>query len=139
MKASRRNILALIGVAPLATKEALEDKAMRLAGIQQGGNAASYGVPGVINDPTKQQMVSALRIPSVREEMRSLLFEEVKYVNAIDHDLASKRSFSLAAKIAFQRQRLVERRLEEMQGEYIWHKINRAIFRALGLSTNSVR
>lgn len=135
MKPSRRNILALIGATPLAAREALETKAMSLAGVA-GPEAPTppYGMPAASSDPTKQQIISALRIPSVREEMRSLLFEEHQRVGYLDHDLASKRSFSLAAKIVFQRQRNIERRLVEMQTEYTWNRINQAILRALGLS-----
>ena len=67
------------------------------------------------------------------ETVRSILFEENKIVGAIDHDLASKRSFSLAAKVTFQRQRNVERRIEEMKTEYTGSRIYSAMRKATSL------
>ncbi len=67
-----------------------------------------------------------------REAIRAILFEEYKLVGAIDHDIASKRSFSLAAKVTFQRQRNVERRIDEMQAAYPHERINKIIRGFLG-------
>lgn len=48
-------------------------------------------------------------------EVESACFEENRFVHVIDHDLWSKRSFSMAAKITFQRQRNVRRSMEGMR------------------------
>lgn len=83
--------------------------------------------------PTNEQMQEALRFPQAREVVTHLLYEEERLVGRIDPDLAVMRSFSLNAKIAFQRQRNVERRLAGMGHEYPYQRINRAIFKVLGI------
>lgn len=58
------------------------------------------------------------------EEVRAMLYEENKTVVSIDHDIASKRSFSTAAKVVFQRQRNVEQRLADMQKPHVSWRID---------------
>jgi len=56
-------------------------------------------LPEIERTPTDGQNRAALRLPWVRAEATSLLYEQNRHVYALDADLAVLRSFSLAAKI----------------------------------------
>lgn len=131
--ATRRRFLSMLGAAPLAGK-AVADQA--LSGIATAGNMgdggfgpapnhlsqmlgaeALYPPQNIAPSPfdLKQRnslLKKALKIPALRGEIESLLYEENHAVGYLDHDLAQKRSFSLAAKVTFQRQRNVQRQLQ---------------------------
>lgn len=89
--------------------------------------AYTNGVPAAEFERTRR----ALSNPVNREAARSLLFEQNRYIHRLDHDLASKRSFSLAAKITFQRQRVVERDLADRCGPSAWLRWDRFMSRLL--------
>lgn len=119
-----------------------------LAGITSvgaGGSAPQsgpYGAPasvseGGMNIPREVRergMRWALKNPELRAELESLVYEDNRHVGWLDHDLASKRSFSLAAKVTFQRQRNVQRRIEQDVLESSpWRRISAWSDRALKL------
>ncbi|MBK8009583.1 MAG: hypothetical protein IPK23_15025 [Rhizobiales bacterium] len=60
---------------------------------------------------------------AARAEAESVIFEDERKVGFIDPDIACARSYSLNAKIAYQRQRNVERRLQQLQNEWPWQKL----------------
>lgn len=136
---NRRSILQLFAAAPvgapLAAKAAVESAAAELSKI----NAVGVGEAGPTNpspgmslaDPTREQTHFALRVPETRAAIVSELYEQERRIWSIEPDLAVKRSFSLSAKIAFQRQRNVERRLAEMEaGLPLWQRLSKLIFDA---------
>jgi hypothetical protein len=145
MKTNRRTILGLIGMAPVAGPAAAraiaENTAANLAGVALRAGSTVYGpatLPCNPSHPTDAHTRLALKIPAVRKHVRELLAEEQRGepVYRIDPDLAVYRSFSLNAKIVFQRQRNIERRLEGMASEpaRVWERIAQAVFKAVGIS-----
>lgn len=69
-----------------------------------------------------------------RAEYTSAVFARNRNVSYIDLDLATKRSFSLAAKVTYQRQRNVERQIEEDSHEDgpFWQRPDTLIRKAAG-------
>lgn len=116
-RAFLRMLPAGVVAGPAAARAAAEQAAAKLAGMDIGGLGAQAELPRGQYAPATYTdraalMTRALRVPAVRAELTSLLFEEHRRVGFIDPDIANKRSFSLAAKITFQRQRNVERDIE---------------------------
>lgn len=128
----RRSFLKAFAASPLAARAAAEKVAAELSGISQGvgygsgevggmsTSAPSHPPPSVLNESTIR---SALASAVARAEIESIFYEEGRHVSRIDYDLASKRSFSLAAKIAFQRQRNIARRMHDFanDGHTYWY------------------
>ena len=135
--ATRRSILVLLGMAPTGApllKQALDAETMKLAGVGSGG--ASHGQPAADqstgNPPlTEEQRRLALRIPAARTEIETLLYEEQRNVGYLDADLACLHSMSLNARLCFQRQRNVKRRIAEMENGWQWQRLDRAFLRFL--------
>jgi hypothetical protein len=137
----RRRVLGLLAAAPLAARGAAEESAMRLTqmirpqglGFIRGaeGGPASGPMPAV----TAAERRFALQWPSLRQQIESELYQANRVVHSIDHDLASKRSFSLAAKVAFQRQRNVQRALDEFRKDepHVWERMNSLFLKARSL------
>lgn len=106
-----------------------------MAGLGGGG---SYGQP--FGESTKAMGFDAratlrklLESPALRDEYSSLMFARHRRVGALDLDLANKRSFSLAAKVTFQRQRNVEREIEEDAAELPpWQRVEAVLKRVAG-------
>ena len=127
----RRAFLSLIGAAPLAGRAVAEDIAKQ-AGIEASGlkvNSVLSGsmvgnVKSGVGRPPSDMWREAFRVyPELRSQQESTFFEQEKIGTiAIDPDIAVYRSFSMAAKIAFQKQRNVARRMDELQGVPWWHK-----------------
>jgi hypothetical protein len=125
----RRSILRLFASTPVAAPmaaKALNDQlvgdlaGVKASGLSDAGAPSGYATSG---DPTPDQVKAALGSPPLRGRVVSALYEEERRVFALDPDLAALRSFSLNAKIVFQRQRNVERRLAEMQTtEPLWRR-----------------
>jgi hypothetical protein len=125
---NRRKFFGMMAAAPAAAKGAADMAVAELSRINVGAGAlgqlggGSYGMP-VGSYPTsagqqrlfdpRELMRKALADPKQRAAMASLLFEKHRTVGVIDPDIACYRSFSLNAKVAFQRQRNVERDLDE--------------------------
>ena len=125
----RRAFLSLIGAAPLAGRAVAEDIAKQ-AGIEASGlkvNSVLSGsmvgnVQSGVGRPPSDMWREAFRVyPELRSQQESTFFEQEK-IGTIDPDIAVYRSFSMAAKIAFQKQRNVARRMDELQGGPWWHK-----------------
>jgi hypothetical protein len=125
---NRRKFFGMMAAAPAAAKGAADMAVAELSRIGVGSLGAtqlgvgSYGVPtgsypvscgpNRLFDP-REVMRKALADPKQRAAMASLLFEKHRSVGVIDPDIACYRSFSLNAKVAYQRQRNVERDLQE--------------------------
>lgn len=137
MMSNRRRVLQLIGLspaaAPLAAKAAFDGEAMKLAGMVELSGGGGCPAPSANSDPSRAQIRLALMNKSVRQEIEANVYEQERFVGRLDPDLAALRSFSLNARIAFQRQRNVERRLQDMQQDWSWLRFNDIIFKAIGL------
>lgn len=135
MKTSRRKMLSILAgvpiAGPLAAKLAGDQATADLAMINLKGHFPSvpdgYAVPG--NAPTEgiteAQRRLAIKIPWVRDQIKEIFREDSYYVGGIDHDIANKRSWSVAAKVTFQRQRNIERKLDQCVKEYTWNRISK--------------
>lgn len=116
---TRRGFLKLMGASPLAAKAAAEEVTKSLVGI---GIAPTYpyGIPvsGMAVGQSSAQMgkseiAKMLMDAAFRSQVESASYRRNRHVSYLDLDLATKRSFSLAAKATFQRQRNVQREIEE--------------------------
>lgn len=141
---NRRGFLHALSRAPavgVAARAAIEQEAAGLVRVGMLGGAvpASSGPPDypqAAEEPTPDQIRHALLSPFVRRQVESILYEEQRHVGTIDPDIAVLRSFSLSAKIAFQRQRNVGHRLamiSEGPTRWSWRRVNAVILRAVGL------
>lgn len=95
-------------------------------------------VPSSHGELSHLQWRALLKIPQAREAITSQLFERERRIVRIDHDLAVKRSFSLAAKIAFQRERNVAEELRLLSEQYPWQRlqdIGKKFLHLVGLTT----
>ncbi len=137
----RRKVLGFLAAAPLAgplaARAAAEKGAAQLAGVTMLPAGQSGNAPLPSPMATSSQMRALLLDPRSRAELMSAIYEDEFRVYSLDHDLASNRSFSLAAKIAYQRDRNVERRLANMHNEWPWQRINAAVTRYLGFPMSS--
>jgi hypothetical protein len=129
MTIARRGFLRLLSATPLAGKMAVEQAAGRLAGvdlsgIRFGATPTSGEGPASANPyPNAEAIRKATLIPGNRKAIMDFLWEDSREVGYIDPDLAVLRSFSLNAKIAFQRQRNVERRFQSLTKDYPWNRM----------------
>lgn len=133
MKATRRRFFALAGSAPIAAKVAADKAVADLSGIAHGGSGLAFGNPTASAEITQDQFRLAFLNPLMRSAIESSLYEQEKWVGHIDVDLASYRSFSMAAKIAFQRQRNVQRRIKNMSEGYSWDRLTKLVKKAIGI------
>lgn len=120
---NRRKILSLFAAAPVAAKQVAEEAAAKLANVDITGihdHGPSGGLDAMAEGYTTDHVKKVFQNQFLRNQVRDRIWEDHKHVYAIDYDLASKRSFSLAAKICYQRQRNVERELERMQRQSNW-------------------
>lgn len=127
--ASRRRILSFIGAAPLGGLVSAESAAVKLSGLAMLPNGKADPSPDTV-DATADQCAAAMRNKLLRRQIESMLYEQEKRVCCIDPDIAVMRSFSLSAKVTFQRQRNVEKRMEDMALDYPWRRLNRFILSA---------
>jgi hypothetical protein len=125
---TRRMAAGLLGALPFARRTATEvlrtgvvttvqsaDRVGRTMGggypgEQQGGQVNRAPVPLM---PSHQAFRLALRTPHVRDAIMEAVWRDNRRVHAVDPDIEIYRSFSPMAKITFQRQRNVERELQE--------------------------
>lgn len=125
MAVNRRSFVKACGALPFVGKAVAGAQAAKLAGICSP-NAAEMAL-GVSGDQTSNATSNVgpsrqfdqravlrklMESPEARAEFESLLYQQNSRVHYLDVDLATKRSFSLAAKVTFQRQRNVRRALE---------------------------
>lgn len=128
---ARLPAVAAIGGKMMADKAAAELSGMSINGLGGDINMPSAGPP---SEPSADQWRHLLRFKSVRDELETLLAEtDYRRVYGLDHDLAVKRSFSLAAKVTFQRQRLVAERLAQMQSRWPWQRMTDIAERVMGV------
>lgn len=131
IKLARRGFLRFLPAVPFAAHSAADQIGRELAGIEISGLArGGYGSPkgsetSAAMEVTTAQISAACKIPGLRKQIESLAFEGNRYVSRIDPDLAVLRSFSLNAKVTFQRQRNVAREMADKDGSYIsgWNKL----------------
>jgi opacity protein-like surface antigen len=140
---NRRRFFGLMAAAPIAAKATAQSAAADLAKIQvnglgqYGAISGGYSVGGLSPSPDygidpRSLLKKALLDPSKRAEIESLMFERHRGVGAIDADLACYRTFSLNAKIAFQRQRNVRLALQEEVGESGWQRWHESFHKLTG-------
>lgn len=114
MKLARRGFLRMMPTAAIAVRSTAEGIARDLSKVEIAGlGNNSYGMSVKSQPGQTEAFVRALNMPGLRSQLESYYFESNKTVNRIDPDLAVLRSFSLNAKIAFQRQRNVAAELEQ--------------------------
>lgn len=114
---ARRRFLKLMGVgsaaAPMAAKAAAEQEALKLTQFGKGNAAllssmAEAGPGGVSwTTPQKQYDNAAayVKLFGMPAHVEKSVRERASYVQWLDHDIASKRSWSLAYKVLVQRER----------------------------------
>lgn len=139
---NRRKALGFISAGSLTARRTVEQLAA--SGISTGnglGKSVGCELRNTLRDPTnlnqakgmidwnkaqREAIEWALKEPSHRAKLESILYEENRNIFSIDPDLALNNSYSMMAKIAYQRQRNVERALREaVQSDSIWNRVER--------------
>ena len=113
---SRRSVLQLIGLSPVAAPlaaKAARDKAIgELSGITNmpyGAPMPGIGAsPSLGQDDWKKKVLRFLAEKAIPEWLDEELRERHKQVGFLDPDIACKRSWSMNVKIATQRERNIE-------------------------------
>lgn len=136
---NRRGFLSALARTPvvgaLAGKMLADDAMAKLAGVQLSGmtsGAAPLGSYSTGPDPTPKDWARGLRDAATRKRVEAMIYELERAVYQLDPDLVAKRSFSLNAKIVFQRQRNVARRLAELQQDYHYRRLSNVLNDFLG-------
>lgn len=128
MTVGRRSFLKVFGMAPIAAKVATDGAMAELTKTVVSGTGTSLPMPqfGASPEaavPSPSQIKTALNVLGLREEVEGMLYQQQRSVYALDPDIAVHRSFSLNAKIAFQRHRNVARQIEDMTEGYWWNRM----------------
>lgn len=147
---NRRKILGLFATAPitapLAAKELVEKSQLAEMGIKAAlhndagafpPSGFPYGPASASSDDPYALVSKALKIPGIRDKIKDIILPDLMNVYALDSDIANKRSFSLAAKITFQRQRNIERYLDSLERNNLngfWPKITDFVRKTMGLT-----
>lgn len=129
---ARRSFFRATVAAPLAAKAAVDEAVGSAAGLNGGTLGAplsfGYGNPANINgqsaDP-RPKILSWLKRFGIPTHDRERIWEECRYVNMLDPDLAAKRSWSMGVKIATQRRRNYDRRLAGAMKQAGWNEARR--------------
>lgn len=143
--ATRRKFLGILGVgaasAPLAAKEALDKSIADL--VMRGQEAAPLAPSSELLTPylddrdewrgrvelAAQWLRAGNPVPDhVEKKMRN----DASYVSALDPDIANKRSWSMAVKIAAQRERQYEEAKARMLNGNTDHKGKKALEELIG-------
>jgi hypothetical protein len=110
----RRHFLKALSMTPFAGRMAAQEAAAALSGVTLGPGAGFLGgsvatAPAPASDrPFDTAAAWKAGLNSVlRDDLISSLYEQERRIGQIDPDIAACRSFSLAAKVTFQRQRNV--------------------------------
>lgn len=121
----RRKFLQILGVgtaaAPLAAKAAIEKETLALTGGTR--DAIATGALNYVSAPASQtdetstriKMSDHMKLFGVPAHVLERITEESKWVYSLDFDIANKRSWSLAAKVHEQRQRNLQRKLQQLR------------------------
>lgn len=148
MKPNRRGFLQVLGGTALAGRKVAEETARKLIGVHIGsgtpliqslgntlkeegfaGPIAQSGTDhhrGIVDWQRlrNKAVEAALADKQQRRELESILYRRYRNVYQLDPDLACNKSFSMAAKLAYQRQRLVENELDRgLEDNKEWHDI----------------
>lgn len=153
----RRSFLQVLGGAPFAAKQ-VAVKGMdamvsggptpsmspimdHLPGVMRGTdsapessnqiNPASSRWKRITKEAAQTALRDALKKPDQLREIKALLYEQYRTVYVMDPDLLYNKSLSPAAKIAYQRQRIVERALDfELNGQQTsWENLRNKIWK----------
>ena len=124
MKFTRRSAASLLGVLPFVGG-ALQGGAanqsigagMAMQGTMAGASQLGGGKPLM---PHWRAARLALNDPMVRELARAVAFAQHRRISGVDPDIEVYRSFSPMAKITFQRQRNVDREIEQIATEPLY-------------------
>lgn len=138
----RRGFLGALVAAPFAGRATAEQIAKQ-SKIATGGLVPRSDVfnymfttPGS-RTPDKEMWREAFELfPALRNERESIFFAE-ETVSSIDPDIAVYRSFSLNAKIAYQRQRNVAHKMQKLQQETSYEQAKGIANRVLSLLSPS--
>ncbi|MEJ0093299.1 MAG: hypothetical protein WDN46_17510 [Methylocella sp.] len=120
----RRSFLKFLGAAPAAISPLAADAA-RMAGLNAtalGGytpmiglsNNSTVGMPVPNSHQTGEGLAKWLLVHGVPDWVKENMRQRHRVPNALDADLASNRSFSLAAKILIQRERDYDRAVKDL-------------------------
>jgi hypothetical protein len=130
----RRSFLGLLGVAPLAAKQVLDESIMRQTGMTIGtqGSDVSGGLPqggstmpGQLGNlrqyvPYGERVERASRLMrwwGIPKEVKEQVWLQARWVHQLDPDIASKRSWSMSYKALVQRERNYHRILDGIDGQ----------------------
>lgn len=135
----RRSFIRVLGVIPAAAAAPAE--ALKMVGIRSAGLGSISHAVGIItgpddpsgtstNDPNKAaNWLLANGLPSfVKEALR----RDRRVPNGLDPNLVANRSFSLAAKVAIQRERDFERACADTMAQQRTDMARRALGKVLG-------
>lgn len=152
MKLSRRSMLGALGVGTLEAKRLGQQAAAQLSRISVG-NEPGNNLGPIIKDnvslqPSDKEWIDwqdaqkkaiewAIGQKDKRAELESILYYQYRNISQLDPDLAYNNCYSMAAKLAYQRQRNVKREIENaMRSNSMWHQVEdwkRSVFTARGL------
>ena len=111
----RRAALQAIGLGALAAPAAARQVAAdTIGGLNARGLVGGAGQVMSAQTSSWERAALAFADKDTREAIRASFYRQHKSIHILDADIANKRSFSLAAKIAFQRQRNVETEMESI-------------------------
>lgn len=122
MNLSRRGFAGLAAALPFAGNAVGGEMAMKQAAANMGmvgGADMSLGIGAGASKqvapkmPHWQAMRLALANPDLRRQIISDMYDRHRRVDSVDMDIACLKSLSPMAKVTFQRQRNVERELEQ--------------------------
>lgn len=131
MKANRRSILAMIGMAPAAATLDAGTTIRSLSG-DVGGFPPYLGSTGpdqATSGATSERSawLKAIMDPDRTHALRMLAKDQVGTVTMLDPDIAAKRSWSMAVKVAEQRKRYIDRRIANEVEESSWVKMRKIV------------
>lgn len=136
----RRSFLRGAAAAPFAAKPIAEQAVKQLSGISMGTQLGGFSVPNSFNlevppmAPSEGQWLRVLGDRVLRKELESIYYERERDIGRIDHDIACLRSFSVSAKIAYQRERNVKRTVEGLgDRDGWWGRFNKFSNRIMGI------
>ncbi len=124
---NRRKFLSVASLSPVMGRQTVKKIAEEVVGKSQIAESLSilnqgYSYPSPpVGNFSEAQFKAALLF--ARKEIESLFYEEHKHVFRLDPDLANMKSFSLAAKIVYQRQRNVAHTIENYGGPSAWKRL----------------
>lgn len=137
---ARRRFLKLMGVgtaaAPLAAKAAADEATLKLMMSGERGLAANAPPPIGWDGETQDsfvKMAGYIRTFGLPKHIEEASRERARYVHFLDHDIACKRSWSLAVKIQEQRQRNYQRIIDGYQSGGLFEQAQRKFSALTGI------